>query len=238
MKASLIVNKIHQWTMPYASPHYYYGRSVMRLALMNFLNFVFNYCLVTPPRRNNLSALRSMKDSCLGKRALVLGNGPSIDLLRHENIEGYVDGIFAVNHFYRSNAASLVVPNYYVLSDPKSFEDTEISMGSAFIRYLQENRVQLFVPYKVKNQTFEQSAIPTASYDDRQRFLFNRNSSPVKPRNFASVTLYKAINIALYLGYSEIYVLGLDNTESRLSAPPSPVHTVGLLRVLTKFAGS
>ena len=45
------------------------------------------------------------------------------------------------------------------------------------------------------------------------RTFFSRNILPIKPRGYTSVTLYKALSVACYMGYSEIYVLGLDNTE-------------------------
>jgi hypothetical protein len=39
------------------------------------------------------------------------------------------------------------------------------------------------------------------------------STSPIRPRGYISLTLYKALALAIYQGYSEIYVLGMDNTE-------------------------
>jgi hypothetical protein len=37
--------------------------------------------------------------------------------------------------------------------------------------------------------------------------------SPVKPRGYIGLTLYKGLGFALYLGYKKIFILGMDNSE-------------------------
>jgi hypothetical protein len=50
-------------------------------------------------------------------------------------------------------------------------------------------------------------------FDDRQKAAWSSNTLPIKPRGYLSLTLYKALGFANYLGYREIFVLGMDNTE-------------------------
>jgi hypothetical protein len=40
-----------------------------------------------------------------------------------------------------------------------------------------------------------------------------KSINPMRPRSYVSLTLYKALAIANYLGYDEILVLGMDNNE-------------------------
>jgi hypothetical protein len=199
--------------MPLASPHYYFRRSVLRLALMNFLGFLFNYILAKPPKYGDLRALKSKKNSQVGKKALILGNGPSIDLLNIKVAKEYFDCFFAVNHFYKTRVSKEIIPTHYVLSDPKSFETSELGINSQFLNFIKKSKIEIYVPHYAKKTSAVFSSDSLFVFDDRQRFIFNKRVLPVKPRNYASVTLYKAISIALYLGFDEVCIIGLDNTE-------------------------
>ena len=41
------------------------------------------------------------------------------------------------------------------------------------------------------------------------------NTSPVFPRGYVSMTLFKALALALFIDYDSIFVLGMDNTYPR-----------------------
>lgn len=154
-----------------------------------------------------------MKDSKIGKVALVLGNGKSLEKLNTAEIHKYVDDIFVVNDFFKTKISSKVKPNFYCLSDPASFSDVKFNtgnQGSHFSRYLNDLKITLLLPH---NANYEGSHAVLKFNDLESPFYSSKNINPIKPRGYTSVTLYKALAVACYLNYDKIFILGLDNTE-------------------------
>ena len=190
------------------STHYYYGDSVGKLLLHKLAVFL-KYLREDRPNAEHLRELKSRRNSMRGKEALVLGNGPSLQML-NENVamSGKYD-IFVVNSFNKMSTSEKLIPDYYVLSDPESFREQSLK---SLIPYLVNNEIQLCAPVKYGSSLkldFEGMLL----FDDREKRLFSRNTDPTKPRAYISVTLYKALAIAEYLGYEKIFILGLDNSE-------------------------
>ena len=214
MNFGIIINKIHSRLLPYSSPHYYHGRSLSKLFLNNFLLFLFTFILVKAPSRDLIKPTSRLKNTKIGKTALVLGNGPSVDGLNVDAVKIFVDDIYCVNEFFNLEIAKELKCNNYILSDPMSFSEETGTSPKEFLTLLVESGGRVFLPHwsgRVFPGFF--SGLYPYYFDDRERFWFNQKISPVRPRNYTSVTLYKALAIACYQGYTTIYVLGLDNTE-------------------------
>jgi hypothetical protein len=214
MNFGTFINKLHSRLQPYASPHYYHGRSVSKLLLNNLLLFLFMFILAKRPSRDLIEPTSKLKNTKIGKTALVLGNGPSVDDVNINAVEKFVDDIYCVNDFFNLEIAKELKCNNYILSDPMSFSDETETSPKEFLTLFTQSGGRVFLPHWSSRvfPTFF-SGIRPFYFDDRERIWFNRKISPVKPRNYTSVTLYKALAIACYQGYSIIYVLGLDNTE-------------------------
>jgi hypothetical protein len=45
--------------------------------------------------------------------------------------------------------------------------------------------------------------------------MWSKNINPLFPRGYLSMTLYKALSLALWFDYDRIFVLGMDNTYPR-----------------------
>lgn len=153
--------------------------------------------------------------------AFVFANGPSlnkIDPLKIKTLQqsGKFD-IFGVNSYVSTEFGRVAVPNMYVLSDPAHFgmgtadknKQREIECSQDVERLSQIEGLTVFVPnwYRNKIKTFSQ----TIPFCDREILLFKNFSDIRFPRSFCSMTAYKAIQIAIYLGYKSIYIAGFDN---------------------------
>ena len=209
-----VIHIIHSRLLPYASSHYYHGRSPFKLLLNNSLLFLFRFILVKRPSRKLIKPTLNLKNTKIGKTALILGNGPSVDSLNMDAVKVFIDDVYCVNEFFNLKISKKIKWNNYVLSDPMSFSDKNFSLPEEFTDLLQKNGRRLFLPHwsaKAYPDLF--SGMNVVYFDDRERTWFNRKISPARPRNYTSVTLYKALAIACYQGYSTIYILGLDNTE-------------------------
>jgi hypothetical protein len=52
-------------------------------------------------------------------------------------------------------------------------------------------------------------------FDDRSLVGWTKNISPIRARGYGSLTSYKALAIAYFLGYKKIGILGFDNSMFR-----------------------
>lgn len=193
----------------------YYGKSVFKLLVYNFWQ-LSGYFKRRGPSKNLLLSTRNARNSKVGKKALVLGSGPSLDLLVPEKVNEYFDDVFAVNSYYKYIHSDVVIPTYYTLSDPNFFVETTkttFHKSQELNEYLKTSLATLIIPHLNRNQ-LPQVDNKLLFFDDRElpRFL-GGGISPLKPRCYVSMTLYKSLAMAIHLGYDEIYVLGMDNSD-------------------------
>jgi hypothetical protein len=171
------------------------------------------FLLEKKPDAEKMNNLRLAKNTKTGKNALILGNGPSLDKLLPERVRDYVDDIFVVNEFCLTKLSNNLVPSFYVLSDGNSFKESEtgsLYSLSLLNKFVEQNNMTLVLPHTVDTKLFDSTNI--LFFDDREIGIGSR-IDPTKPRNYISVTLYKAFAVAQHMGYEKIFVLGLDNTE-------------------------
>jgi hypothetical protein len=197
-----------------SSPNYYHGNSITRLVLHN-LTSVLGFFRRRGPSRNTLKPLRLLKNSKKGQRALVLGSGPSLSKLNLNSPDLVNFDVFAVNSFFQSPAAKIITPDFYCLSDPNYFVEDQTNVTfkhDDFFRYLEQNKPKLLISHFYRRSTrFRNFSV--IYFNDREFRWMRSSISPERPRAYVSLTLYKSLAIAIYLGYAEILVLGMDNNE-------------------------
>lgn len=154
--------------------------------------------------------MKKYENSCTKKRCFIIGNGPSLtikdlDLLQFEDC-------FAMNRIYQIFPRTKWRPKYYlcqdwlVLIDIKKDIDYIISecenvFLSSSIKnklgrdYIKNEHVAFY--YQNIQQTFPQ----------KPNFSFNIGSSVYEGGTVA----YSAIQLAVNMGYKEIYLLGIDH---------------------------
>lgn len=110
--------------------------------------------------------------------------------------------------------AKTIVPNYYVLSDPTSFNEGSQTVSKEIvdnqkrqIDRLNELNIPVFIPAQFSKLNILKQCYIFNDVENR----FSRNIDPLKPRGYLSMTGYKALAIACYLGYDTIYICGFDN---------------------------
>ena len=215
METTNFLEKFKARTHLVANPHYYTGRSISLLALKQAIRFLF-FLKTERPTKSSLIPISKLKDSGRGRSALVLGNGPSLNSLIPQEVKKYFDDIFVVNGFHNLKISDFLKPTYYCLSDPldeSEVDDPKSHEGENLRNYFNfhGNCVRI-LPHTWRSKTGVSSS-QTVYFDDRERTIFSRNISPLKPRAYTSVTLYKALAVACHMGYDKIFILGFDNTE-------------------------
>ena len=154
--------------------------------------------------------------------AMILGNGPSLDLLKIKDLKkiSYYFDIFVVNNFLENKIFNRVIPNFFVASDPVTFTEKN-SWGKKKIRdlifYLKKNKnINILCPVlmcKSLENLFGFQRL-FGFIDVEARNLYS-NTLPFLPRGYSTSTVLKSISIANWMGYKKIFILGVDNTYPR-----------------------
>lgn len=145
-----------------------------------------------------------LKDKDLNKNCYILLGGLSAKEINLNHLKNC--DVISVNHFFRTDQFSEIKPKYHVITDPNFYDDnnnirdiinldetdTQFFLnGKYFKNNIKKNNIHLIYPvYKVAGNNIK--------FDIDRRTSF-----------FSTVTL-NAIQIAFFLGYREINLIGFD----------------------------
>lgn len=174
-----------------------------------------------------------------GERCFILGNGPSLknidlELLKHEQV-------FTVNHFNKMDNYKAVHTNYHFWMDAAFFDmrdDIHTNMDDVYESYYQigQERAVCFLPihayrFLKRHGVYEQIKsihyLYVGGFLEKDRKLDVDIQYAISP--FATVVQY-AVIVAIYMGFSKIYLLGCDTTNilgilnSALENKNGPMH--------------
>jgi hypothetical protein len=173
------------------------------IRVINILFLLINLPDYMKVRRGiNRNALFKNKE--IGKKCYILLGGlsaKSVDLKTLEN-----EDVITVNHFFRTKENILVRPKYHLITDSNFYKETSnlddlIRLGLKSTTFFLNGR------YFKNNKNIENINLIYP--------LYRVAGDNIKPRidkitsNFSTVTL-SAIQMAMYLGYREVNLIGFD----------------------------
>lgn len=180
--------------------------SLIRIILYPLIKFFDIFAKIKYRKSPSYVFFKSCKNMHKGKRCFIIGNGPSLlpedlDLLKNEIT-------FAFNRIYYIFDQTEWRPTYYMCTDREILSanykaikelDLDNKLISRYarkyigddesVKYMMMDRVMLPKKYRMKN----------ISLDISERF------SPVP------TVACSAMELAIYMGFKEIYLLGMDN---------------------------
>jgi hypothetical protein len=148
----------------------------------------------------------ALKGSKKGKRCFIIGNGPSLlieDLNKLKN-----EDTFAVNEIHKCFPKTTWRPTYYLIMDryskstPKEIREVKCKicfLGSYYWRHnkvLRKDAICLHQHFNINDNKYKFST-------DISKYIVN-----------APTVSYASMQVAAYLGYSEVYLLGFDHSYS------------------------
>lgn len=204
-------------------------RETLAMSVVNYVDnlrrdvqFYIKWVLNTDLRRE-MSKNKNLKNLYKGKRCFIIGNGPS---LKHYDLSKLSDEyVFTVNNMMTTDYFKILKPNFHMFFDPGFYNyffhidpknDEEKNKMKAIRKSMEHDPNMIyFSSFRLKS-TFKKLFPKLNSY-----FLLNNKTftphlkKPSKiSRNtpaYQNVIIY-AINIAFYMGFDEIYLLGVDMT--------------------------
>ena len=155
----------------------------------------------------NHGNLEKYKDIHKGNRCFILGNGPSLKIEDLNILARNREICFAVNNMYKIYQSTEWRADYYLICDPR------------FVLYMMENFPHmkgLFIAdtcgVDCMYKDFELIHVVLEEYfPNRARFSFDISSGVYE----GSSVIYVAMQIAVYMGFEEIYLLGVDHVGDK-----------------------
>lgn len=165
---------------------------------------------------------KELKNKRTNKRCFIIGNGLSIktqdlSLLAEEDV-------FVVNEFWRYEKCQEVCPNYYLIFDPIYFETNGKDLSFPLLDGI--NKIQtypnkpIFILPRMAEKTihncYHWDEWTSVYYiDPKLNFIdgYRKEYDLAKPVPSVQNVVQYAILIATYMGYKEIYILGIEQTN-------------------------
>ena len=153
--------------------------------------------------------IRGLKGEGKGKRCFIVGNGPSLTVEQLEQIKD--EDCFGSNRIYKMFDRTAWRPKYYVIQDrydnTKSiYEKVDIKNFFVSDFYWKEHGMKNphAICYHIKRNLKQSREIPFSN--DVSKYI-----------QAASTVTYTMIQLAAYMGYSEIYLIGMDHTYANVT---------------------
>lgn len=157
-----------------------------------------------------------------GERCFILGNGPS---LKEENLKLLENEyVFTVNQVSRHADFKWIKPNYHFWADPNFFvidknkpEDMELLEVMKSVK-TEENSPECFFPitqYEFVKEYNIDGVLNTNFYLSNFEFdeFYKKDVDFTKPTPAFYTVVQWCVLMAVYMGFSKIYLLGCDNTS-------------------------
>ena len=167
---------------------------------------------------HDLNRTKNLKGIHSNDSAFVFANGPSVNLLDPVKINLYKNigySVFGINSYISTEFGEKVIPDYYVVSDPAHFgihfydipEKRKKEIANDMEKIIDHN-ISLFAPSSLYKRIKYKNIFP---FNDSENIFSNNAVNILHPRGYVSMTAYKALAAACYLGFKKIYVCGFDN---------------------------
>jgi Protein of unknown function DUF115 len=156
-----------------------------------------------------------LKNTYKSKKCYIIGNSPSLnnhDLLLLEN-----ENVFCLNTFFVHKDFDKIKPNFYVFADPDLYNlDENIKeWWEKLIKKSINKNISYFLPIQLKNTFIHEKLIHEKIYFIDLSLPFNNQSVKYfdlsKPVNGVQNVLILSVQIAVFMGFEEIYLLGADH---------------------------
>lgn len=182
-----------------------------------------------PEQRRVLAANRVFQNAHQGERGFILATGTSIkdqDLmpLRHETC-------IALNKFYLHKDYAAIKPRYHLINASPSHPMIGHELGLRWFREMEERLTGdvLFFNYPARrfiqeHGFFRNRRVHYLREGDSQRGFRKQEIDAARPLSPVHGAGPKTIQLALYLGFREIYLLGLDSDHLIRFASQVPTH--------------
>ena len=165
--------------------------------------------MISYKNSTDVKILRSWKDKYKGQRCFIVGNGPSLNIYDLEKLKGEVT--FAFNRIYYIFDKTDWRPTFYSSVDLKLIKNSLQEINNLNFKYK-------FLPLVLKNDygiNAEGAIYINQTYKKDNKELPRFSEDITKCIEGGNTVTYTAIQMAVYMGFKKIYLIGVDHNCSR-----------------------
>lgn len=156
----------------------------------------------------NGDILKSFKDKYKGQRCFIIGNGPSLNIDDLNKLKGEIT--FAFNRIYYIFDKTDWRPSYYLTEDTKIIQQSLDEINNLNLDYiLTPDIIDFDYNMKISNAIYFKQIMEKFN-DDLPQFSDNFYEKTY----WGGTVTYTAIQMAVYMGFKEIYLIGVDHNFS------------------------
>lgn len=172
--------------------------------LFSRLNYYLHYYSIEKLIRPNIE----LKNKHIGERCFIIGTGPSLNGIDLRKLESEVT--FGVNFLYKSHKFKEINPTYYMLGDGNFFTE-----GSEYLDkiFKEVNGGTFILNYIGKGIAEKCEYKPDSIYYIYQKLFPHKKLTVFEAHKNMTIGLnvvVGCIQMAIYMGFKEIYLLGTD----------------------------
>lgn len=196
---------------------------VVRKVMSPFMNAKYRFGDKTYKTSVDKRAIQDLRGAYAGKRCFIVGNGPSLTIQDLNSLKG--EYTFASNRIYALFDETSWRPTFYAASDMDLIPALVPHLGtfSPIIRFFDKAAagfVKNLDSVILLNLRLDYFAARKHTTDN-----ISFSSDPSKKVGVGYTVTYVCLQLALYMGFSEIYLIGMDHTFSYV------VHSDGSISV-------
>lgn len=188
---------------------------MLKFLYYKIINIIFNIGVFS--RKYNIdiyypySKIKQYKDIHKGKRCFIIGTGPSLNIQDLELLKD--EYTFSMNSILLSFKDTKWRPTYYVIQDGRAYSIFKDKL-------LNQNIKDIFLGISYRRKSIFLNKFLNKNFNKYNYFPLKIFEKGIENKNFsddcykqiydgATVT-YSILQLALYMGFKEIYLLGID----------------------------
>jgi Uncharacterized protein conserved in bacteria len=182
-------------------------REMLRRGKINNYHFILGFELEFAFKRVLYSSTRRFQNYYNGGRCFIIGNGPSLTLEDLETLRKNNEVVFVSNNFYRWFDRTALRPDFYFIWDVLDVQAENV---------LQNEQMNFMVPIHFRSEMLKKvqhvyffEISPWVQYDYYPYKPFFSEDLPLVYE--AGSISYIMLQMAVNMGFTEIYFLGMDN---------------------------
>ena len=160
-----------------------------------------------------IKKLEGFKGKYSGKRCFIIGNGPSLQMSDLNMLASHNEYSFGANRIYVSFSDTIWRPSFYCIQDGEMIKQYHTQIEDLPVKY---KFVSDYASTKLHDKNFK-TAIMFHLNPQRYFPYYPAFSNDITQEIFEGFTVtYAELQIAAYMGFSQIYLLGVDCNYSKI----------------------
>ncbi len=159
----------------------------------------------------NGKKIKEYKNKYIGKRCFIVANGPSLSAEDLNRLHESGEITFGMNRIYKMFGQTKWRPDFYVCEDELIAKEQQSEINDIEAR-------EKFIPIELKwwhGINIDNATYFHLNYESEKAFPYSFSTDIARQIDCRGTVTFTCMQIAAYMGFSEIYLLGVDHNYQR-----------------------